>query len=118
MSEDEYWTGNAKVVKPQDGEDLESLCKRLCEERGYEKTEYHNAYEEVLQENSYKELVIVDGVVYDTSEMESDDSGEICEASRIDEDTVRVTLKFYNGGTCFSEMFEAAVQKLKQAASN
>lgn len=114
MSEDEYWTGNAKVVKPQESEDLEAMCKRICEEKGFAKTEYQDSYAETILDEGYEAFAVVDGTLYDVSGMKCDDNGDICEASKIDEDTVKVTLKFYNGGTCFREMFEEAVQKLNK----
>lgn len=118
MSEDEYWNGTAKVVKPKGKEDLESLCRRIFEGHSLKKSEYTDTYAEALLEEAYKQFVIVDGVLYDTSRMVCrDDCPDICEASRIDEDTVKVTLKFYNGGTCFGEMFEAAIKKLPLRAT-
>jgi hypothetical protein len=114
MSETETWTGVAKVVKPNAGDDLEAQCKRLCEEAGVEKKSYHKSWEEVFNDHFYKGMAIAGGVIYDVSQMREFEYEDICEASRIDADSINVTLKFYNGGTCFSEMFEEAVAKLSK----
>lgn len=115
MSDYETWTGTAKVIKPNEGENFEALCQRICEEKGFKKSEYHESFQETIESEAYKEMAIVDEILYDVSGMSEDsDDGDICEGIRIDPDTVNVTLRFYNGGTCFPEMFEAAVQKLSK----
>ena len=113
MSEDEYWTGIAKRIKPEEGEDLETQCKRIYQEKGYENTN-QDSYADALIEYSYYEYAIANGVLYDTSQMTCSDCGDICEASPISEDTAKVTLKFYNGGTYFGEMFEEAIAKMNE----
>ena len=113
MSETEAWIGKAKVIKAKDGEDLEGLCQRLCEESRIEKSSYHESYQEALADESYKTIVIVDGVVYDTSDKKELDYEYMCEASYSDDETIEFQLVFYNGGTCFTEMLEDAVKKAK-----
>lgn len=116
MSETEIWTGIAKVVRPQEGEELEAQCERLCKAEGLEKKSYHDSWEEVFTDHFYKKMAVAGDVIYDVSQMREFEYDDICEASRVDEDSISVTLKFYNGGACFNEMFEEAIAKLNNAA--
>lgn len=114
MSETETWTGIAKIIAPREGEDLEDLCKRIFESKGEEKKSYYDNYTEALCDGFYKEFALADGVLYDITGMKEFEYDDICEASRIDSNSVNMTLKFYNGGTCFREMFEEAIAKLNK----
>lgn len=113
MSETEAWHGKAKVVKPREGEDIEALCKRICDEKNIEKQTYHDSSAEALQDLRYNQYIVVENVLYDMSDKQRFETDYMCHAQRIDENTIEFKMIFHNGGTCLSEMFEGAVSKLK-----
>lgn len=112
MSETEYWVGTARVVAAQNGEQLEQVCERICREAGEEKSKYHSSWEECLADNLYKKYVVASGAIYDVSDKKEIEGDDICMASRNPDGSIGFHLMFYNGGTCFSEMFEKAINSL------
>lgn len=115
MSETEAWTGKAKIVRPQNGEDIEALCERICKEKNITKLDsWNDTWQKQLRSDCYEEYAIVNGVVYNASEKQEFDTEYLCHASRVDDDTIEFKLVFYNGGTCFSEMLEEAINNLEE----
>ena len=113
MSDMEAWKGKAKIVSPQGNENLEALCKNICEEKNIEKSIYHASWVEALRDELYNQYVVINGILYDVSNKQKYDHNHHGEARRIDNDTVEFNLVFYNGGTCFSEMLECAINEVK-----
>ncbi len=115
MSETEAWTGKAKIIRPKEGEDTETLCKRLCEEKNItELSSYFDSWKEELQDMDDYNYVVIRDVVYDTSDKEAFDTEYLCHASKVDSETIEFRLVFYNGGTCFPEMLEDAIKSLEE----
>ena len=115
MSETEGYTGTAYVVKPKENESLEQLCQRLCTENDInEKDSWNDTWEAQLQDDFPEKYVVVDSVVYDVSHKEDLDIDYLCEASKISDDKIKFSLIYYNGGTCFAEMFENAVKNISK----
>jgi hypothetical protein len=58
---------------------------------------------------------VVDGdTIYEVVERSSNNTyDDIFEASRNEDDTIDFTVKYYNGGCCFSEAIEIALEGLK-----
>lgn len=111
MSGMESWIGTAEVIKPKDGEDLEALCKRMCNERGINDLEYSETWQECIQDRFYKMYIIASESLYDVSDKKDVQDEDIFEASLNNDGTVRFTLQFYNGGCSFSEAFEHALKR-------
>lgn len=111
MSEYEQHMGKVKLIKT--GAD-EEYFKSLAEQHGEKKESYHESWEEVVRDELYDDYVIVKDKVFKVTEREElEGYGDIIHARKTGEDEYFFVLKFYNGGTCFSECMEAA---LKNAA--
>lgn len=111
MSRMEFWQGN--LVKVSDNL-LEFLCEKgLISEEDVERDDIGPADpEEVFHENFWKDYILLDGCVYQNEAVE-DEYGDFQVMERVDEDTLRIVMSFYNGGTCLSEMCEDAYKKME-----
>jgi hypothetical protein len=112
MSQTEFWVGRVVKVEPQEGEDVELMCQRILKERGKE-LRYEETYLEELTDAFYKEFISYKGELYDfsgTKDIEEDEYLSL--ASKNLDGSIQISLRFYNGGTCLSEMFEEAMSGL------
>lgn len=96
--------------------DVEEWIKDRCTEEGIKKESYHGSWLEAWNEEHYKSagyIVKVKGEYYEVvsdKDYEEDDI-QVMEKEGID--TYRYVFRFYNGGTCFPEMIEEAINDMK-----
>ena len=113
MSETEFRTGKVREVSRREKtltKKVEALAKR--ENKSIEDLfpNYDEADGGYLDSTEY---VYANGQLFkilEDSNIEED--GGLCEAESDDDGVITYRLRYYNGGTCFSEMLEAAVKKL------
>lgn len=114
MSETVFYMGKVKEVEPQDGEDLEALCKRLCEKNNYEfEDEYYLSCMDCLVDEGYEKYAIIGDKIYETVYRRDFEDDEIMEALRNDDGSIGFKLKYYTGGASFSEALERAITKME-----
>jgi len=119
MSEWEHLKGVAKLVKFEDGENIEAFCKRYLEECGRGKREYHDSYKEAFEDEYCYEFVVVDDEIYDVrAVVEYEDNSDISKAERNDDGSIDIELKFYNGGIPFRAAFADAIRELKSKSES
>ena len=115
MSEDVFYTGRLRRV--YQGDDLEGFAKSYVIDMGWEYHESQDSYLECFEDMSIdnNDTHIIDGdTIYEVVKRSSNNTyDDIFEASRNGDDTIDFTVKYYNGGCCFSEAIEIALKGLK-----
>jgi hypothetical protein len=111
MSDYEAHTGKIRKLEPLEGETYEQQCKRLYFEKGG-KGEY---YEGALFDEFYDDFIRVNkNVLYEVFDHEEKDYDDMfCDLTDNGDGTYSFTTRFYNGGTCMSEMVEHELKKIK-----
>lgn len=111
MSQDEHHTGKLKLLLPLIDEDLEGLCRRILKEESIEldaTTDIIDCFDDELRDKyvRYKQYV------YKIEDHEEDDGSDSYIKMQKTEDGISFDTKFYNGGTCLSEMLEDGLDRL------
>lgn len=113
MSETVHYQGTLTKVERLEGESLEQQCKRLLAERLSSEIELGEgaSWREYFEDETYKEYVIHDEVIYKADIVEMDDN-DVFKANRNSDGTIGFTLVYYNGGCSFNEAIEIALKAL------
>ncbi len=107
MSDYESHSGKIRKVFPQVNENFEQLCKRLWVENGQKEDDYDK---EQLFDEFYEKYLKINNEIWEVVEHEDlDDEDMFCRLSRNSDGTVSFHTRYYNGGTCMSEMIEEAL---------
>lgn len=118
MSDTEHHYGKVKLVKIEDN--LERTCKHILEANGYNidltHPDYNHfaSYAEYLQDMyDWEKYIVVGDKLYEVTEHTELESWDDISLIEKDSDgTLRFTLRFYNGGGCFSEALENALEEM------
>lgn len=113
MSDYESHTGKLILLEPKDGEDFKEQCKRLFLQNGGELEEY-NDYSDLFSEFYNKYLYINEGIYQIIDHKELGEEDMFCKIHKNDDDTYSFHTRFYNGGTCLSEMLEDGMLDFKE----
>ena len=111
MSRTEFHTGKLYPVKIETS--LEETCKSIAAQHGVELGE---DWQEDFRENfnESEEYFIHGEKLYRVIDhVESEDEEYFMRLSRNSDGSLQFIGQFYNGGTCFSEMLEEALDELK-----
>ena len=112
MSEDKFYTGKLKIAYK--GNDLEGFAKDYILNNKLNHADYWDNYLEHFEDEASDNYVVVGDIVYEVVERSSNNTyDDIFEASRNEDGTIDFTVKYYNGGCCFSEAIETALEGLK-----
>ncbi len=107
MSDYEQHMGKVKLIRENADEDY---FRQLAAENKQEWASYNDSWESVIRNSLYTKYVIVGDKVYEVIEKEElDGCDDIIHARKIGDGEYFFVLKFYNGGTCFSECIEEAL---------
>lgn len=107
MSDYENHTGKLRLVVPNEGESTSDLRKRIYNEKYLENPNYDD-------DDYYEDYIEVKGNIYKVIEhYESYDDLDGCILNKNQDGTISFITRFYNGGTCFSEMIEEALTNFK-----
>lgn len=113
MSEVVTYTGKIRKVEPKENETLEDVCKIILERYGC-KTLEGGSWPEMLCDKLYERYVVVDGSVYEVIESHYQDPDDFyCAAHRNPDGTISYDIRYHNGGCCFTEAIEAAINSLE-----
>ena len=110
MSEQEIRIGKCKEFQFGEGLSFEDKVKNLAE-RGYEIPDIEAAVKERYFDNN--ELFAIDDRIFLVLEDVETDFDDIAHATIDDKGIISYVLKYYNGGTCFTEMIEEAVKNME-----
>lgn len=114
MSDYEQHSGKLRKVPSDSGESLFELVQRIYKEEGLkwddkytEKTTY---FDEI-----YEKYFIIDKELYKVIEhIEEDECDSFMRMHHESNGDIVFSTRFYNGGTCLSEMIEDGVRKLNK----
>lgn len=114
MSQTEFHFGKIKPVQIPEGQTLEEWCKGKCAEEGVTEIPFYNkSWEETYRYNGKNKYFIHKRKVYEfIDHHESQDSEYFMKLFQDPDGTITFVGQFYNGGTCFSEMLEEALDEL------
>lgn len=118
MSYTEFHTGRLYPINF--GKDLEGFCKRIAKENNIElgedwEEDFKEKFDkyEVKRGHVKEEYFIQGENLYRVIDHEESDSEEyFMKLSKHGDDSISFVGQFYNGGTCFSEMLEEALEEL------
>lgn len=119
MSDYESHSGKLRKVLPNEGETFEQLCKRLWNEEAINGDEYtEEDYEEGGLFSDFSEKFISDDdkavwEIFDHEEL-GEDEDAFCKIHENKDGTYSFHSRFYNGGTCLSEMIEDSIGEIKE----
>lgn len=115
MSSQEHVKGKLIRVEPNEGVTLESLCKRICKQKGIEELdEYTQTWEQGLLESFNEEYIIIDGYLYQYQDVieERDEQDVYCLYKT--PEGYGFDVNFHNGGCCLPEAIEYAYMLYKK----
>jgi hypothetical protein len=117
MSDYESHTGKLRKVLPQENETFEQLCKRLWIAEALKGDEYtEDDYKEgALFSDFYEKFINQNDEfvweVFDHKEL-GDEDDSFCRINDNKDGTYSFHTRFYNGGTCMSEMLEDEIKNI------
>lgn len=113
MSDYQSNSGKIKLVEPKEGESFEQQCQRLWFENGMKEEDYS---EGELFEEFHKKYIEVKDTVWEILEEKNEEEEDMfCTLHKNVDGTYSFYTRFYNGGTCMSEMIQDAIkQKMKK----
>lgn len=112
MSDYEYWNGTLeKIDIPEEYDTWEKQANYLIG-KGYKLEDVEYEDECFSDEGSTVYYHTRTLIWYEVIKEEIDASEDIGNASLCEDGKIRFELKYYNGGTCFSEMLDATMNNL------
>ena len=115
MSATVHYKGKLKLIEKVDNETLEEQCKRLIASHNFTKSNAsYYSWEEMLCDELYDKYVVCNNRVYEILEKQYINYyDDISIAYENEDGTISYEVKYYNGGCCFSEAIEYALDELK-----
>lgn len=111
MSEVDHYSGKLIEIPKLKNETLDEQCKRLLKVDKLNK--HYGTFQEMFEEELYEEYKIHKNVIYKLEEKKYIDcSDDIFVAHKNNDGTIAFEVQYYNGGCCFSEALDYALNKL------
>ena len=93
---------------------LESTANLLLKQMNIEKDDYYDTCLEQLKETVYQTYVVTKDKIYEVVESRNEEAHrDIFDAILNNDKSIDFTLKYYNGGCCFNEAIEKALDKME-----
>lgn len=113
MSDYESQSGKIKLIEPQENETRHDLLKRLWvtvhgkDEADFDEDDFFNEF--------YEDYIKVGDEIWEILEYEDepDDADMFCKLSKNEDGSYTFFTRYYNGGTCMTEMIADAIEELK-----
>jgi len=114
MSQIEVHTGRLIKVDKLEEEPIENWCKEYCQQNGCEHLEsWYSSWEECFRNVFSNEYVVANNSIYRIIEdTEFSDCEDIFEAHTNELGQIQYCLSYYNGGCCFEEAIEKALERM------
>ena len=113
MSEMEHHIGKLKKVEPLENETTIQLMNRILFEHGkIEMPSYCSDIKDWFSDEFREKYFLHNDIVYKVSDKEFEDDSDIIQAELESDGTIKYQLRYYNGGACFDECLEEALNKL------
>ncbi len=115
MSDMEHHVGKLRKITINPGHTVEDWAREKCQSNGFhEKAPYNWTWWDQLWDHYPNKYFKANEEVWEAIEhRELDASDDIYELTPNEDGTVSFVMRFYNGGTCFSESIEEGLKKLK-----
>lgn len=115
MSDTELHRGKlVKVTKTHESESINEVCERILKENGININPEKSVIGQLIDNLQYeKKYFIFKNELYQANNEELDSYDSFCEMNINEDGSINYITSFYNGGTCFSEMIEHKLDKLK-----
>lgn len=115
MSETVQYIGKLKPFSASKGESLTDQLLRFAKSKNEDisdfPTECENEAINWMKDRLYEQFLIIDGVLFET-EIKYSNTGDIFFAKVEANGDISFILEFYNGGCCFQEAIEIALNKM------
>ena len=111
MSRIELHIGKLREIN-LDGKSIEEVAKCICKNENYKYVDENKSYLDVLLSIYPSKYFFVDNKLYEVVvDVEyEDDCADISTITKNEEGDYEYVMRFYNGGTCFSEMIESSLK--------
>jgi len=93
------------------GHTLEQRAFEVCSKFGFKREERHESFVALLEDEGYRQVYIIDDVIYEIQNTEVSPNG-FAEASVNSDGSIDYFVSYYNGGCDFNEALDAAVNKV------
>jgi hypothetical protein len=114
MSDYEHIKG--RLVPLKSGAPLEKQCEAICNKYGWEKSSYHEDYEELMLDEGYRKVFIHDDVIYEIVDIvEVDPYEDIAIMAKNQNESLSFEVRWYNGGASMSEVIEEAFKCIDES---
>ena len=115
MSDYEHQRGKMIKVVAEPGTTLEQQCLLIFKEAGIEPADYYDTAAEALADEFYEKYVHIDGELYKFIELVDEDPYDsFAHIEELEPGIFNFNSRYYNGGTCLSEMLQEGMVKLKK----
>lgn len=122
MSQTEYHSGRMKRIQIPEGKNLTDFCRDLLFDEGItEMPTWSSDWVEVFRDrfdgynkNRDEYLIVGESLFKMIDHKETDEEDYFMNLTENSDGTISFHGQFYNGGTCFSEMIEEAIEKLNK----
>lgn len=87
----------------------------LRDELGYNMPrdmQYYSTYCEALEDVAHKIFLVINDTIYRVSDVEIDSYDDIMDATIKPDGSIDYEVKYYNGGCCFGEAVETAINRI------
>lgn len=111
MSDMESHTGKL-IPMHYEGATLEERAEKCCNEFGFAKSSFHKSWEECLRDEGYRQIYILDNIIYKVDDEELDPFG-FATATRNEDGSINYNLMYYNGGASFTEALDGAIEYMQ-----
>ena len=113
MSEYKAYEGKIKHLGPKkEGETLEDRLKKIVKEKNIEIDNDYSTLKEFFVDQLYNDYVVIGESVYEILRYDNFEEGDIFKAVDNKDGTIDFVVRFYNGGMCFEEAIEEAVNNM------
>ena len=116
MSETERIEGIIKPIPRLEKETDKEYFERITKQN-YQKYDYEpSSIQEAIYDNDlHKKFIYIKDKIYEFVEYKKCDPYEsYCNLQKLDNEKIKFSTSFYNGGTCLKEMLEEALETLEE----
>lgn len=115
MSDYEHQRGRMIKVVAEDGITLHQHCLNILKDNNLEYNGFHDNPAQMLADEFYNEYLYLQGELYKILEINDEDPYDsFAHITSGDNGELLFNSRYYNGGTCLSEMLDDALNRLNK----
>lgn len=112
MSEIEHQKGKLTEIKPQNGEELQDLAKRILTEKNIKVEDYWGGDYVAALQDECEEIVEAQGKLYQCEVTDIDPYQNMFIATENPDGTLNFEVKYYNGSCSLAEGIRNAIERM------